>query len=183
MIVELKLDKRIKDFSDVQTRLRYDDELIGEKGYFTDDFADLEDLNNCQYDKLSKIDARYDMIFLTQNDVDNNYCGCRFFVPEKLLKPVEKKYRAFSLKEWCREQSIGDKIIYRYKGTYCGDHREAEVMYLGYIKPLDRVIDEAGQGELMLGINCHGLQNLFENYEIWKDGEWMPFGIEIEEQI
>ena len=94
---------------------------------------------------------------------------------------AKKKYRPFSIEDWKFEHSFGDPIIYRYKGTYCGDHREVETMYLGYAKPLDGITDEAGKGELILGDGCHGLQNLFDNYEIWVDGSWQPFGFEVKD--
>lgn len=93
----------------------------------------------------------------------------------------EKTYRPFSIEEWKFKHSIGDTILYRYKGTYCGEHREVETVYLGYAKPLDRITDEPGKGELILGDGCHGLQNLCDNYEIWIDGEWKTFGVEVEE--
>lgn len=100
-----------------------------------------------------------------------------FCLPDEWVKK-EPKYRPFSIEEWKFKHSVGNTILYRYKGTYCGDHREVEVMYLGYAKPLDGITDEPGKGELVLGNECHGLQNLCDNYEIWIDGSWKPFGIE-----
>ena len=102
-------------------------------------------------------------------------------MPLGWIKKPEKKYRPFSIEDWKLKHSIGETVLYRYKGTYCGDHSEAELAYLGYIKPLDGITDEAGKGQIVLGNNAHGLQNLFDDYEIWVDGGWKPFGIEIEE--
>lgn len=102
----------------------------------------------------------------------------QFCLPCEWVEEPKKKYRPFSIEDWKFKHSVGKTILYRYKGTYCDDHREAEVMYLGYVKPLDGITDEAGKGELVLGNESLGLQNLFNNYEIWADGEWKPFGVE-----
>lgn len=175
-----KLDDRIKSTNDIQTIVCNNLGFIGCKGFFFDEFIQTKDLTKCDYGTLVDINGDSDdHCFKATDEKGHERIGYyRFFIPEKLLKPVEKKYRPFSLHEWCLKQSIGDKIIYRYKGTYCNDHREAEVMYLGYVKPLDGVTDEAGKGELVLGNESLGLQNLFNNYEIWVDGGWKPFGVE-----
>lgn len=102
--------------------------------------------------------------------------NCKSNVDTDISK-TEKKWRPYTLNEFVKTHNFGKTIIYRYNGTYCDDHREAEVMYLGYVKPLDGVTDVAGKGELVLGNESLGLQNLFNNYEMWVDGEWQPFGV------
>lgn len=176
---QCELDSRIKSIDDVQTCLHYDDKYIGENGYFATDLSELSDLSGCLHSTLAQIIAEGagDDIFRTPHDVDFENWGSRFFVPDSLLRPIEKKYRPFSIDDWKFKHSIGETIIYRYKGTYCDYYREVEVMYLGYVKPLDGVTDEAGKGELVLGNESLGLQNLFNNYEIWVDGGWKPFGV------
>lgn len=180
----MELDKRIKDIGTIQTILRYDVNCIGCKGYFFDEFIRTKDLSKCCYGELIDItthDDRNDLCF--KAEYKEGLVGFyRFFIPEADLKPVEKKYRPFSIEDWKFKHSIGETILYRYKGTYCGDHSEAELAYLGFIKPLDGITDEAGKGQIVLGNNAHGLQNLFDDYEMWVDGGWKPFGVEVEDE-
>ena len=111
--------------------------------------------------------------FLNKEGYFSNYLeNFRFLnkCPKRLISNVFKENKP--------SFSIGETILYRYKGTYCGDHSEAELAYLGFIKPLDSITDEAGKGQIVLGNNAHGLQNLFDDYEMWVDGNWEPFGVE-----
>ena len=51
-----ELDKRIKDFSDIQSYAQYDDKYVGETGYFSDRIIDFKDLNRCKKSVLVAID-------------------------------------------------------------------------------------------------------------------------------
>ena len=154
-------------------------QFIGKKGYFgthTSQFMNLDLCPKCVVDELKEIDEYDNSPFISAGG-----CCYSYFLPAEWVKEPEKKYRPFSIKDWKFKHSVGETILYRYKGTYCGDHSEAELMYLGFIKPLDGITDEAGKGQIVLGNNAHGLQNLFDDYEMWVDSDWRPFGVEIEE--
>ena len=183
----MKLDKRIKVLTDIQsvTSGCHDEKLMNKKGYFAESITDFENLKKCVYAEYIgyREHERCFHYWDEKNGKDYTHYA-RYFIPEDSLLPEEKpekKYRPFSIEEWNFKHSVGNTILYRYKGTYCGDHCEAELMYLGYIKPLDGITDEAGKGQIVLGNNAHGLQILFDDYEIWADGEWQPFGIEVKE--
>lgn len=183
----MSLDKRI--LSGKKPLSYFDSEqgndFIGKECYFSDIACKYEDLDTIENSDnyishakgtLSHVHTcrKVDRIFENMDTgVSYRYC-----LPCEWVKIPEKKYRPFSIEDWKLKHSFGETILYRYKGTYCNDHREAEVMYLGYVKPLDGVTDEAGKGELVLGNESLGLQNLFNNYEIWVDGGWKPFGVE-----
>ena len=171
-----KLDARIKSMDDVQTCLCYDDSYIGERGYFASDLCELSDLSGCLHDTLAQIisDGAGDDIFRTPH-YDN--WGSRFFVPERLLKPVEKKYRAFTLAEWVDQHEIGEVI-------HCRNEHKQEfyVMYTGYvIDNGEDIQDIRTTGRIMLINMGYLLQELFERYEICINGEWQPFGVLDEE--
>ena len=167
-------------------------EFIGKECYFSDHLCTFNELLDAYSyvtaDILvSKEKYLYVGELLTVGDSDGSCYEAgingeaewfQFCLPCEWVKESEKKYRPFSIEEWKFKHSVGNTILYRYKGTYCGDHCEAELMYLGYIKPLDGITDEAGKGQIVLGNNAHGLQILFDDYEIWADGEWKPFGVE-----
>ena len=179
----MKLDPRIiegkrpLDCVDVDIAKTY----IGQKGYFANCLCAFQDLKSIDYHliyaTLKEVNSQRTMAFTDDFDGDE----FPYFLPEEWVKEPEKKYRPFSIKDWKFKHSVGETILYRYKGTYCGDHSEAELMYLGFIKPLDGITDEAGKGQIVLGNNAHGLQNLFDDYEMWVDSDWRPFGVEIEE--
>ena len=90
----------------------------------------------------------------------------RFFIPEADLKPVEKKYRAFSLAEWIEHHEIGEVIHYRSKS----EGIEAHVMYMG-------TYHHKNKGTIVLGVASYTLDCLFEEFEIEIDGKWQPFGV------
>lgn len=171
-----KLDARIKSMDDVQTCLHYDDSYIGKTGYFAIDLCDLSDLSNCSHDTLAQIilDGAGDDIFRTPHDVDNGNWGRRFFVPDSLLKPVEKKFRAFTLAEWVDKHEIGEVITFRNR-----QGQEFHVMYTGYVVDNGKDIqDIRTTGRIMLINIGYFLENLFKDYEICINGEWKPFGVE-----
>lgn len=172
----MELDKRIKDIGTIQTILHYDVNCIGCKGYFFDEFVDIKDLSRCCcYGELIEIDFARD-----QNDLcfkaelkNGNTSFFRFFIPEDNLKPVEKKYRPYTLAEWIAQHEIGDVIHLRSKSEGIVAH----YMYMGYAHGIGKNIQEVGIGTVTLGVASYSLDYLFENYEIEVNGEWLPFGV------
>ena len=171
----MELDKRIKDISTIQTILQHDVNCIGCEGYFFDEFVQTKDLSKCRYGKLIDItthDDRNDLCF--KAEYKEGLVGFyRFFIPEADLKPVEKKYRPYTLAEWIDQHEIGEVI--RFRNT-C--NQEFNVMYLGYILDTnDDIQDIRTKGQIMFVSTPYTLQELFERYEICVNGEWQPFGV------
>ena len=164
----MELDERIKDISTIQTILQHDVNCIGCKGYFFDEFIQTKDLSKCRYGELIDItthDDRNDLCF--KAEYEEGLVGFyRFFIPEADLKPVEKKYRAFSLAEWIEHHEIGEVIHYRSKS----EGIEAHVMYMG-------TYHHKNKGTIVLGVASYTLDCLFEEFEIEIDGKWQPFGV------
>lgn len=137
-------------------------QFLGHKGYFANVNSSYQNLDNKAYGILTEIkDAAYSF----KMD-DNEYW--RFFIPEIILKPKEKKFRPCTLDEFGLH--IGDLIRFRKKG----DHSfEIETMYMGYIKTNDTV-------KVLLGECYYSLEELFNDYE-WFDKDsntWEIFGVE-----
>ena len=174
-----KLDDRIKSIDDIQTIIHNDHSFIGCKGYFFDYFVQTKDLTKCHYGTLADINGDSDdHCFKARDEKGNERIGYeRFFIPENLLKPVEKKYRPFSLAEWIAQHEIGEIINYRSKSTgmMCCH------MYMGYAYGKDRDLTKINEGTLTLGVASYCLQYLFEDYEIEVNGEWKPFGVEVKD--
>ena len=156
----MELDKRIKDIGTIQTILQHDVNCIGCKGYFFDEFIQTKDLSKCRYGELIDITTHDD-------EYEEGLVGFyRFFIPEADLKPVEKKYRAFSLAEWIEHHEIGEVIHYRSKS----EGIEAHVMYMG-------TYHHKNKGTIVLGVASYTLDCLFEECELEINGEWQPFGV------
>ena len=169
----MELDKRIKDISTIQTILRYDVNCIGCKGYFFDEFVKTKDLSKCRYGELVDItthDDRNDLCF--KAEYEEGLVGFyRFFIPEADLKPVEKKYRPYTIKDFEKaflNDEFDDFIIFRDK------HDHGNVYTMRYNGNYTR-----GKYEyICLGAKNYSFESLFENYEVANyDGDFVPFGV------
>ena len=176
----MELDKRIKDISTIQTILQHDVNCIGCKGYFFDEFVQTKDLSKCRYGELIDItthDDRNDLCF--KAEYEEELVGFyRFFISEDDLKPVEKKYKPYSLEEFSNIFKVGDLVVFRYK-----DSDEVKcAMFTGYITDVERIDDKTpGACEVMLGIFHYSLLDLFKDFERFYNGRWWSFGTEVKE--
>ena len=97
----------------------------------------------------------------------DNSNGYRFILPLEWVKPEEseepeKKYRPFSLEEFLKIFDVADQIEFRNK-----DNGEVKhTMFIGYAKD-----------DVMIGIYRFSLSYLFENYELFFEDKWQPFGV------
>lgn len=169
----MELDKRIKDIGTIQTILRYDVNCIGCKGYFFDEFVDTQDLSQCRYGELENIITDNNDLCFKEKPQNGNTFFYRFFLPEADLKPIEKKYRAYTLAEWVDQHEIGEVIHYRNKS----EGIEFRHMYMGYAFGKGKDITKFNVGTVTLGVANYSFDYLFEDYEIEIDGEWLPFGV------
>lgn len=159
------LDKRIKDCADIQSFKRYDDKYIGESGYFSDSLCRFQDLKRCHKYTLININNDEecgDFIFECKG---GNY---RYFLPEKLLKPIQKDYRPYTFNEFIEEYPLGSHLLLRLKN----DSMEMLRIIDGYNKYKN------GNGTVFMCGTAFSMSELYNNYEIFKDGRWVPFGIE-----
>ena len=172
----MKLDKRI--IEDKKPLDCFDTDVakqfIGKNGYFADNnyaFIDItsDDYPIC-YATLTSVDEFQRIAFYDNFDVRHYY-----FLPEEWVIKPEKKYRPFTLSEWIEQHEIGDIIHFRSKS----DGTEIRHMYLGTWHKLE---SRNGYVLITLGDSSYSLEHLFEDYEIEVNGEWIPFGVEVEEE-
>lgn len=161
-----KLDKRIKDVLDIQSSARYDDSFIGEVCYFANSIWEFENLEGCDKGTLSEyIEDCYSSqcgSFTANEFKEDNYY--EYFIPEKLLKSVKKKYRQYTPNEWKSNYNIGQWIHYRYENF------EYTLLYLGF-KETEEFF------EVNIGGKWYILYDLFTYFEEDVLGEWKPFGV------
>lgn len=168
-IIRNILDRRI-EFDDIQSFKQYDDQYIGKSGYFSDSLCRFQDLNSCCKSTLIDIDDSKeagDFIF----DCEKGHY--RYFLPEELIKEPEKKYKVFSLEKFLKTFKVGDVICYRERGSTEIQHK----MFTGYVTCADGRYDVPGIGKISLGAYTFGLACLFNNYELFLNNNWQPFGI------
>lgn len=177
-----KLDPRIKDISDIQSPICYDDSFIGEVCYFANSMSEFDNLESCSKGTLSKYidDSCSTLGCFTAVEFDDDYTY-DYFIPEKLLKSVEKKYRPYSLNEFLDSHEIGDKITFRLKlEEQPEDFIRHKAMFCGY-QIVTGKSDTPGEGFINLGGTLVSLQTLFEDYETPNNylypEVWEPFGV------
>ena len=180
--IPLELDNRISDIADIKTIITADENDVGKMGYFANSihlFKNLKGLDGIKYGKLIYLsDLDYGGDKSDKCFVCSNQWAYRYFVPEDVLKPVEKKYRPLSYKEFWRLFDFGDGVCFRRKGQDTAEFS----MFLGYEIDSDGNRTEIpGEGKVNLGGNRYTLAELFEYYEMQLDDEWQPFGV-IDEQ-
>ena len=174
----MELDKRIKEGKRPLTcfDLKEAEQFIGEDGYFAHEKEVFENLDRCYFSRLLGFDTCDKSIPFAAANASRDY---EFFIPEDWVKKPEKKYRPYSLEEFFKIFKVGDLIVFRMK--IFDEIRCA--MFTGYMTDGFRIDDKTpGACDVMLGASKYSLFSLFENFELFYNGEWQPFGIEVEEK-
>ena len=169
----MKLDKRIFPAKRPLTCFdsEYARQFIDKKGFFADELKDFCDLDKTLETELKNVHHYEDDCFVS------SITGYKYFLPSEWVDmgEPEKKWRPFSLTEWRHIYAIGDEIVFRIKDS---DTVRA-FMFCGLYS--DRDDDLPGKGVISLGSELFVLQNLFDQFELRRNDEWQPFGVEIEE--
>ena len=177
----MELDKRIKEgkkplncFDTEQAK-----QFIGKKCYFSDDARDFMNLDKADGDTLFYVAELQNIWTAEEYCFADNSNDWRFILPlewvrEEKTEP-EKKYRPFSLEEFLKIFDVGDQIGFRSKDN--GEVKYA--MFVGYTDDFfaDNTDRSDGKNDVMIGIYYFSLSYLFENYDLYFEDEWQPFGV------
>lgn len=168
----MKLDKRIVegrkylDIFDTKEAQEY----IGQKCYFSDKIARFSDLGDPKLVKATLTHVKAD---------DCEYCYgsneigladwyyARYILPLAWVKEPENKYRPYNVMEFIKHYPIGSHLHFRPKDKTIEMHRLID----GYNDCLN------GAGTLFVCGMMYSMRELYNNYEIFEDGEWKPFGV------
>ena len=155
----MNLDSRIKSISDIFTCINMEEakQFIGQRGYFADCMISFEDLSQRELYNLDRIDDD-DVPFVSGN------IHWRYFLPVDNLKPVEKKYRPYTMTDF----AISEFVVFREKSNPLAEYH---VRYNGY-KKYDSIY------KVILGNISYTFDDLFEDFERFYNGRWYPFGVE-----
>lgn len=170
----MKLDPKINSVHDILTPFDTEEaaDHIGEYCVFSDDINDFKDSNLGRYGELKRVKENQDYPFEYELTVSHRIATAKFCLPYARLK---KGYRPFSLTEWRHNYSIGGEIVFRLKNS----DTARVYMFCGLISDHDD--DLPGKGVINLGGELFVLQNLFEKFELRRNDDWQPFGVEDKE--
>lgn len=155
------------DIKDVKSWANRDDVKTGDKGYFSNYISRLQVGNLALLTTVSRIVNDTGYCFVPEDCADGYY----FFLPVDAVKK-EKKYRPLqSIDEMDRlfnhsVMNANSFITYRSKVT-------GKI----YVELLFAVCRD--ENDVLSSINNIPVQYLFDNYEIRKNGKWIPFGVEV----
>ena len=166
------------DVKDVKSWVNRYEVKVGDKGYVSSNLYSLQD------DLKNNVALIREISRICYDDVECFSCKAfgtirsyGFFLPLDAVKadePKEKKYRPLkSIDEMdclfdCSVMSAKNFITYRSKAT-------GEI----YIELLFAVCRD--KNDILRSINNIPVQDLFNSFEIRKNGEWLPFGIEVKD--
>lgn len=171
------------DIKDVKSWANRNTVKIGDKGYFFDDIHSMKDKKDCTAFTISGIlDNRADC-FCIKNRI--GISSFNFFLPVEEVKedkPKKKRYRPF-------------KTINELEKTLNKVNRSAhQFMCVGndiFIRNINKnqithliitMIDRDAETNEVLFVNGMSPIYLFNNYEIRVGAEWLPFGVEVQDE-
>lgn len=86
----LFLDPRIEKLTDILSVTTADEKYIGSYGYFSYSIYDFMNLNECKYNKLTKIGFNYEECVFYPESTDGKTIY-KYFLPESCVKEFGKK--------------------------------------------------------------------------------------------
>lgn len=86
----LFLDPRIEKLTDILTVTTADEKYIGSYGYFSYSIYDFMNLNECKYNRLTKIGFNYEECVFYPESTDGKTIY-KYFLPESCVKEFDKK--------------------------------------------------------------------------------------------
>lgn len=157
------------DIKDVKFWANRHDVKVGDEGYFADEIEELKAEDN-RTRRIAEILDDHAFCFCTPT---NRYS---FFLPLNAAKKdkPEKKYRP--LKSIDEMDCLFDCSVMSAKNFLTYRNKASGKIYIELLFSVCRDKDD-----ILRSINNIPVQNLFNYFEIRKNGEWLPFGVEVEE--
>ena len=157
------------DIKDVKSWANRHDVKVGDEGYFADEIEELK-----AEDNRTRV--------ITEIIDDHAFCFCTptnrysFFLPLNAAKKdkPEKKYRP--LKSIDEMDCLFDCSVMSAKNFLTYRNKASGKIYIELLFSVCRDKDD-----ILRSINNIPVQNLFNYFEIRKNGEWLPFGVEVKD--
>lgn len=157
------------DVKDVKSWANRHDVKVGDEGYFADEIEELKAEDN-RTRRIAEILDDHAFCFCTPT---NRYS---FFLPLNAAKKdkPEKKYRP--LKSIDEMDCLFDCSVMSAKNFLTYRNKTSGKIYIELLFSVCRDKDD-----ILRSINNIPVQNLFNYFEIRKNGEWLPFGVEVKD--
>ncbi len=157
------------DIKDVKSWYNRHDVKVGDEGYFADEIEELKAEDN-RTRRIAEILDDHAFCFCTPT---NRYS---FFLPLNAAKKdkPEKKYRP--LKSIDEMDCLFDCSVMSAKNFLTYRNKTSGKIYIELLFSVCRDKDD-----ILRSINNISVQNLFNYFEIRKNGEWLPFGVEVKD--
>lgn len=172
--VEKSIIYRFDDTTDLSEAVL----LLGEKGYFSDD-KDFSDYITGTLTRVICSLEKTECPFVNRNEESTYEYKYKYFIPEnKVVFKEEKKktVRPFnSLDEFFNVTGfkLGDIVQIKKFGNYCYEEKSifsgVKVYYID---------EEFHRMNAIFGASTHSFDDLFKLFKYFKNGEWLPFGVE-----
>lgn len=160
----MELDKRIIEGKKPLTCFDIDEaeKYVGKKCYISNEYDFFRDLDFTQPKILNGVEDCEEPFHYDSGS------QAEFCLPAEWVKEPEKKYRPYTVMEFIKEYPLGSHLHFRPKNDSMEMHRLID----GYNDCLN------GAGTLFMCGAMYSMQELYDNYDIFKDGEWHKFGVE-----
>lgn len=157
------------DIKDVKSWYNRHDVKVGDEGYFADEIEEFKAENN-RTRVITEIIDDHAICFRTPT---NRYS---FFLPLNAAKKdkPEKKYRP--LKSIDEMDCLFDCSVMSAKNFLTYRNKTSGKIYIELLFSVCRDKDD-----ILRSINNIPVQSLFNYFEIRKNGEWLPFGVEVKD--
>lgn len=169
----------IFDVKDVKSWANIRELKVGDKGYFFNSISSFRDLNidSVQCGKIRYMDENWGRCFKSDVDSFNSYY---FFLPLDAVKadePNEKKYRPLK-----KIKDFYDCGVIKGKDDRLIDSVLTLRDKKNYNLTRDmKVIDVEYDFDTVIRINRCSPAYYFSYFDIYINDEWVPFGVEVEE--
>lgn len=160
------------DIKDVKSWANRHDVKKDDKGYFAKSISQLQNDKHVELTTVYSINDDMGTCFIPKGWGT----GFDFFLPLDAVKEdkPEKKYRP--LKSIDEMDCLFDCSVMSAKNFLTYRNKTSGKIYIELLFSVCRDKDD-----ILRSINNIPVQNLFKYFEIRKNGEWLPFGVEVKE--
>lgn len=176
------------DVKDVKSWANRYDVKIGDKGYFINDLESFKenraDNSEFKIDRIKGIRDKFANCFISKTWFGLQDCF-PFFLPLDAVKedkPKEKKYRPFkTINELEKSLNKVNRSAHQFmcvgNDIFIRNINKNQITHLIITR-----IDRDAETSEVLFVNGMSPIHLFNNYEIRVGAEWLPFGVEVENE-
>lgn len=181
------LDKKIKPGKRPLTCLDVDQarEFEGKKCFMASGLSYFNDLSRFEFEDIKPFNASVGKLLVIDDLTDHVFYNADTKLAYRCVLPcewVEQKneitFEPYTLETFENEFNIGDVVMFRGKSNTDRAGSNYKCVYSGY-----RIFNETcsiNNAIVILGLWGFQLSELFDLYEIYRDGNWEPFGRKVE---